>query len=59
MMELYLMANILACNDGYWIIEGIENSKNMSQALKSELIISVRESMPDNCDRKDYKGRQK
>ena len=59
MMELYLMANLLACSDGYWIIDGIENSKNMSQALKSELIISVRESMPENCDRKDYTGSRK
>ena len=54
MMEVYLMANILACNDGYWIIEGIEKSENLTQSLKSELIVSVRESMPDNCDRKDY-----
>ena len=59
MMELYLMANILACNDGYWIIEGIEKSNNMDQRLKSELIISVRESMPEDCDRKDYTGSRK
>ena len=59
MMELYLMANILACNDGYWIIEGIEKSDNMDQRLKSELIISVRESMPEDCDRKDYTGSRK
>ena len=57
MMEIALLASIISCNDGYWIIDGIEKSK-MDQAHKSEMIITVRESMPENCSRSDYQGRR-
>ena len=56
MIELLLSAQ-LTCADAYWILDGIENSENMSQVIKSDLKMSVIESMPDNCNRNDHEIR--
>ena len=52
MIELLLAAQ-LSCADGYWILDGIENAE-VSQSMKSDLKITVIESMPDNCNRNDH-----
>ena len=55
MIELLLAAQ-LSCADGYWIIDGIENT-SLTNREKSELKLTVLESMPDNCNREDYEVR--
>ena len=49
MIELLLAAQ-LSCSDGYWILDGIENS-SMSDVNKAETKIEVRAAMPDYCHR--------
>ncbi len=55
MIELLLAAQ-LSCADGYWILDGIENA-DMSAVVKSDMKLTVIESMPDNCNRSDHETR--
>ena len=58
MIELLLAAQ-LTCADGYWILDGIENSEIISEAVRADLKLSVLEAMPDNCDRKNHAPRSR
>lgn len=53
-MEL-LLSYVISCSDGKWILDGIHRSST-SNHVKSELVLSVIGSMPDNCKDSDYKG---
>ena len=57
MIELLLAAQ-LSCADGYWILDGIENAE-VSQSMKSDLKITVIESMPEDCKRSDHETRSR
>ena len=51
-MELILAAT-LSCADGKWILDGIAQS-DISNTTRSELIITVIQDMPDDCEHEDY-----
>ena len=57
MIELLLAAQ-LSCSDGYWILDGIENT-SLSVSEKAELKLTVLDAMPDNCDRKNHAPRSR
>ncbi len=54
MVEILLSA-ILTCSDGKWILDGIASS-DISDRVRSELIVEVLEVMPDDCKNSDYRG---
>ena len=51
----FLLASILSCSDGKWILDGIASSE-LTSAARADMIISVIQSMPDNCEASDYHG---
>jgi len=53
-MELFLSA-IISCSDGKWILDGIASAE-LTSAARSDMIISVIQSMPDDCKDSDYHG---
>jgi len=58
MIAILLAAQMLSCNDGYWILEGLTET-DLSSPAKSDMVATVLESMPDDCDPSDYNGRRK
>ena len=52
-MEFILLASMLSCSDGAWILEGISNS-DTTKSVKSELRIEIIQSMPDTCAPEEY-----
>ena len=56
MTEL-LLASILSCKDGYWIIDGIWDT-NLGVSDQLELVETVLESMPDDCNPDEFEGRK-
>ena len=59
-MEAALLAAMLSCADGAWILGGIAESALVSEAERSELRLTIIQSMPDNCSSEQYnpKGRK-
>ena len=53
-MEI-LLSTILSCSDGKWILDGIVSSE-MTNSAKSDMIVDVIKSMPDDCRSSDYRG---
>ena len=53
-MEILLSA-LISCSDGKWILDGIASSE-MTNSAKSDMVIDVIRSMPDNCRPSDYYG---
>ena len=53
-MEI-LLALIISCSDGKWILDGLVSS-DLPAADRADMIITVIESMPDNCEDSDYRG---
>ena len=51
----FLLSTILSCSDGKWILDGIASSE-MTNSAKSDMIIDVIRSMPDDCRPRDYRG---
>ena len=47
-MEAIILASLLSCADAQWFVSGV-NSTNLSQKEKSELILEIKTSMPDDC----------
>ena len=54
MVEL-LLSMVLTCSDGKWILDGIARSE-ISDRVRTELIVEVLEVMPDDCKSSDYVG---
>ena len=54
MVEL-LLSMVLTCTDGKWILDGIVKS-NISDKVRTELIVEVLQVMPDDCKESDYVG---
>ena len=46
-MEL-LLAGMLSCADGKWILDGVYTS-DVKGEIRSDLVQTIRESMPDDC----------
>ena len=53
-MEAMLLAAILSCADGAWILSGVEDSRALSDKERSELRIELIQMMPDNCSPEQY-----
>ena len=53
-MEAVLLAAMLSCADGAWILSGLIDVEGMSQAEKSEVAIEIIQVMPDNCTADEY-----
>ena len=51
----FLLASILSCSDGKWILDGLAQS-NLSAADRADMVITVIQSMPDNCEDSEYRG---
>jgi len=53
-MEAVLLAAMLSCADGAWILSGLVDVEGMSEADKSEIAIEIIQVMPDNCSPEQY-----
>ena len=53
-MEAVLLAAMLSCADGAWILSGLVDVKGLSRAEKSEVAIEILQVMPDNCSPEQY-----
>ena len=51
----FLLSTILSCSDGKWILDGLAQS-DLSAAVRTDLVITVIQSMPDDCNESDYRG---
>ena len=51
----FLLASILSCSDGKWILDGLAQS-NLSASDRADMVITVIQSMPDNCEDSEYRG---
>ena len=51
----FLLATILSCSDGKWILDGLARS-DLSAADRADMVITVIQSMPDNCEDSEYRG---
>ncbi len=51
----FLLASIISCSDGKWILDGLATS-DISAVARTDMVITVLESMPDDCDDSDYHG---
>ena len=51
----FLLASIISCSDGKWILDGLARSE-LSAAARADMVITVLESMPDDCDESEYRG---
>ena len=49
----FLLAALLSCADGQWIISGIRQSE-LTAAIQSDMVLSVLENMPDDCTAEQY-----
>lgn len=54
-MEAVLLAAMLSCADGAWILSGLEESKvALDATTKSEIRTEILAVMPDNCKADEY-----
>ena len=51
----FLLASILSCSDGKWILDGLARS-DLPTADRADMVITVIQSMPDNCEESQYRG---
>ena len=52
-MEIILLASLLSCSDGAFILEGL-NTSRIDDQTRSEIRIEILQSMPDNCAPEEY-----
>ena len=55
MIEL-LMAAQLSCADAYWILDGLDRA-DLTELVRTDMKLTVIESMPDDCNREDHETR--
>ena len=48
-----LLAATLTCADGKWILDGLAQSE-LTDTMRSELIIEILQAMPDDCTEEQY-----
>ncbi len=51
----FLLAMTLTCADGKWILDGLAQSE-LTNSLRSELIIEILQAMPDDCTDEQYEA---
>jgi hypothetical protein len=51
----YLLAMTLTCADGKWILDGLAQSE-LTDTMRSELIIEILQAMPDDCTEEQYEA---
>ena len=51
----FLLATVLSCADGKWILDGIAQSE-LTNSLRSELIVEILQAMPDDCTDEQYEA---
>ena len=54
-MEI-LLAALLTCADGKWILDGLADTADLVSSDRSEIIIEILQAMPDDCDPDQYIG---
>ena len=52
-MEVILLASLLSCSEGAFILEGL-NTSRVENPTRSEIRIEILQSMPDNCAPEEY-----
>ena len=52
-METILLASMLSCSEGAFILEGLSISR-IDKTIKSDIRIEVLQSMPDTCTPEEY-----
>ncbi len=57
-MITLLLSMTLSCSDGLWILEGISETELSSDA-KNDMVSTVLESMPDNCEGNEHESRSR
>ena len=53
-MEAVLLAAMLSCADGAWILSGLVDVSGLTAAEKSEIVTEIILVMPDNCTADEY-----
>ena len=53
-MEIILLASLLSCSDGAWILEGLSKSGSINNQTRSELRVEIIQTMPDTCEFEEY-----
>ena len=51
----FLLATVLSCADGKWILDGLAQS-DINESIRSELIIEILRAMPDDCTDEQYEA---
>ena len=51
----FLLATVLSCADGKWILDGIAQAE-LSNSMRSELIVEILQAMPDDCTDEQYEA---
>jgi hypothetical protein len=51
----FVLASMLTCADGKWILDGLAQSE-ITDTMRSELIIEILQAMPDNCTEEQYQS---
>lgn len=49
-----ILASILSCSEGAWILDGL-GSSDISQKDRVEIMTEIIGSMPNDCDATDYR----
>jgi hypothetical protein len=52
-MEVILLASLLSCSEGAFILEGL-NTARIEDQTRSEVRIEIIQSMPDTCTPEEY-----
>ena len=51
----FVLASMLTCADGKWILDGLAQSE-LTDTVRSELIIEILQAMPDDCTEEQYQS---
>ena len=52
-METILLASMLSCSEGAFILEGLSIAR-IKDAMRSDIRIEIIQSMPDTCAPEEY-----
>lgn len=53
-MEAMLLATMLTCAEGRWLLGGVNRIGTLTGIERAELRVEIIASMPDYCSPKDY-----
>ena len=52
-MEVILLASMLSCSEGAFILDGL-NAPSIDSQTRSEIRVEIIQSMPDTCTPEEY-----